>query len=32
MGSSKADNEECWIMTTVARALGMVHIDHQARV
>jgi formate dehydrogenase major subunit len=32
MGSSKLDNEECWAITTMARALGLVHIDHQARV
>ena len=32
MGSSKVDNEECWLITTMARALGLVHIDHQARV
>lgn len=32
MGSSKADNEECWVTTTMCRALGLVNIDHQARV
>lgn len=32
MGSSKLDNEECWLVVTMARALGLVHIDHQARV
>ena len=32
MGSSKVDNEECWLITTMARSLGLVHIDHQARV
>lgn len=32
MGSSKADNEECWVTTAMARALGLVHLDHQARV
>jgi len=32
MGSSKADNEECWLTTTMVRALGLVNIDHQARV
>ena len=32
MGSSKADNEECWLTTTMMRALGLVNIDHQARV
>lgn len=32
MGSSKADNEECWVTTTMCRTLGLVNIDHQARV
>lgn len=32
MGSSKLDNEECWAITAMARALGLVYIDHQARV
>ncbi len=32
LGSSNVDNEECWLMTAKARALGMVYIDHQARV
>lgn len=32
MGSSKLDNEECWMVTAATRALGLVHIDHQARV
>jgi formate dehydrogenase major subunit len=32
MGSSKSDNEECWVTTTMMRALGLVNIDHQARV
>jgi formate dehydrogenase major subunit len=31
-GSSNIDNEECWLVTTMARALGLVYIDHQARV
>jgi formate dehydrogenase major subunit len=31
-GSSNVDNEECWLITTMARALGLVYIDHQARV
>lgn len=31
-GSSNVDNEECWLMTIKSRALGMVYIDHQARV
>jgi len=32
LGSSNVDNEECWLMSTKCRALGMVYIDHQARV
>jgi formate dehydrogenase major subunit len=32
LGSSKLDNEECWMVTAAMRALGLVYIDHQARV
>jgi formate dehydrogenase major subunit len=32
LGSSNVDNEECWLMSVKTRALGMVYIDHQARV
>ncbi len=32
MGSSKLDNEECWAITTMMRSLGLIHLDHQARV
>lgn len=32
MGSSKLDNEECWMVIAAMRALGLVYIDHQARV
>jgi formate dehydrogenase major subunit len=32
LGSSNIDNEECWLVTAKARALGIVYIDHQARV
>jgi len=32
LGSSKLDNEECWLVTAATRALGLVYIDHQARV
>jgi formate dehydrogenase major subunit len=32
LGSSNVDNEECWLMTAKCRALGMIYIDHQARV
>ncbi len=31
-GSSNVNNEECFMMSSMARALGMVYIDHQARV
>jgi len=31
-GSSNVDNEECFMMVSAARALGLVYIDHQARV
>jgi formate dehydrogenase major subunit len=31
-GSSNINNEECFMITTFARALGLVYIDHQARV
>lgn len=31
-GSSNIDNEECWLVTAKCRTLGMVYIDHQARV
>jgi formate dehydrogenase major subunit len=32
MGSSKLDNEECWSITAMMRSLGLVYMDHQARV
>lgn len=32
LGSSNVDNEECWLMSVAARSLGLVYIDHQARV
>jgi formate dehydrogenase major subunit len=32
MGSSNVDNEECWLITAMARCMGLVYIDHQARV
>jgi formate dehydrogenase major subunit len=31
-GSSNINNEECFMAVSVARALGLVYIDHQARV
>ena len=32
MGSAAMDNEECWLYQTLLRALGMVYIEHQARL
>lgn len=32
IGSSKMDNEECWLASAMLRSLGLVNIDHQARV
>jgi formate dehydrogenase major subunit len=31
-GSSNINNEECFMAASMARAIGMVYIDHQARV
>jgi formate dehydrogenase major subunit len=31
-GSSALDNEECWIYQALLRALGLVYIEHQARI
>ena len=31
-GSSNIGNEECWTLSVACRAMGMIHIDHQARV
>jgi formate dehydrogenase major subunit len=31
-GSSNINNEECFMAASMARALGLVYIDHQARV
>ena len=31
-GSSNIGNEECWTLSVACRAMGLVHIDHQARV
>lgn len=31
-GSSNVNSEECFMMVSLARALGLVYIDHQARV
>ncbi len=32
MGSASMDNEECWLYQTLLRALGLVYIEHQARL
>lgn len=32
VGSAALDNEECWIYQTMLRALGLVYIEHQARI
>jgi formate dehydrogenase major subunit len=31
-GSSALDNEECWIYQALLRALGLVYVEHQARI
>jgi formate dehydrogenase major subunit len=32
VGSAALDNEECWIYQSLMRALGLVYIEHQARI
>ena len=32
VGSAALDNEECWIYQSLMRALGVVYIEHQARI
>jgi formate dehydrogenase major subunit len=32
MGSAALDNEECWLLQTLLRAMGLVYIEHQARL
>lgn len=32
LGTSHADNEECSLMHQAMRSLGIVHMDHQARI
>jgi formate dehydrogenase major subunit len=32
VGSAALDNEECWMYQTLLRALGLVYIEHQARI
>jgi len=32
VGSAALDNEECWVLQTIMRGLGLVYIEHQARI
>ncbi len=32
LGSAALDNEECWAMQSFMRSLGLVYIEHQARI
>ena len=32
VGSAAMDNEECWIYQALLRSLGLVYIEHQARI
>lgn len=32
VGSAALDNEECWIYQALMRSLGLVYIEHQARI
>ena len=32
LGSAAMDNEECWIYQALMRSLGLVYIEHQARI
>jgi formate dehydrogenase major subunit len=32
VGSAALDNEECWMIQAMMRALGLVYIEHQARI
>lgn len=32
IGSSNIDNDECWALNGLMRSLGLVYIDHQARI
>lgn len=32
VGSAALDNEECWLYQTLLRSLGLVYIEHQARI
>ncbi len=32
VGSAALDNEECWLVQAMMRAIGLVYIEHQARI
>lgn len=32
VGSAALDNEECWVLQAIMRSLGLVYIEHQARI
>jgi formate dehydrogenase major subunit len=32
VGSAALDNEECWIYQALLRAMGLVYVEHQARI
>jgi formate dehydrogenase major subunit len=32
VGSAALDNEECWVLQKIMRSLGLVYIEHQARI
>ena len=32
VGSAALDNEECWIYQAMLRAMGLVYVEHQARI
>ena len=32
LGTSNINNEECWLLSVSCRAMGLVYVDHQARV
>jgi formate dehydrogenase major subunit len=32
VGSAALDNEECWVLQAIMRAMGLVYIEHQARI
>jgi len=32
VGSAAMDNEECWLYQALLRAMGLVYVEHQARI